>query len=117
MNLLGSAKNCAAPRTSPRRKASDHDRITLTAAGLAGIRVGAGVGIVCSPDPAPGARLGDGGEAAAVRAAARVSVPVRLPFDPHPASDPVTITAIRKVGPARTFTTSSYGVATAGPTH
>jgi hypothetical protein len=41
---LGSAKNRAAPRTSPWRSASDHARITFTALGAAGIPVGPGVG-------------------------------------------------------------------------
>jgi hypothetical protein len=44
INSLGSAKYLAAPRTSPRRKVLDHALITATAAGLAGLPVGPGVG-------------------------------------------------------------------------
>jgi hypothetical protein len=54
MNVLGSAKYRAAARTSPCRKASDHARITLTAAASARMPVGAGVGIAWAPEPAAG---------------------------------------------------------------
>ena len=46
---LGSEKYRAAPRTSPRLSASDHARITATAAGRAAILVGPGVGTTGAP--------------------------------------------------------------------
>src|SRR5205823_14843167 len=53
---LGSAKDAAAARMFPRRRASDHFLMTATAAGSAGTLVGPGAGIVwgACPEPGPG---------------------------------------------------------------
>jgi hypothetical protein len=93
---LGNAKYPAAPATSPRRSASDHPLITLTASAAAGIPVGPGVG-----SGAFGFTSGAGvaGDVMVVRGVARVVVcTIEVPA-PHPtASNPAVITAKSQAG-------------------
>ena len=93
---LGNAKYRAAPATSPRRSASDHPLITLTASTAAGMPVGPGVG-----SGAFGFTSGAGvaGEVMIVRGAARVVVcTIEVPA-PHPtAINPTVVTAKNQAG-------------------
>jgi len=90
---LGSAKNRAAPRTSPRRSASDQARITATAAGRGAIPVGPGVGTTGSPAPSCGSG-GSGVDRAGARWAWRTVVLEWAPLDPHPTTNPVAMIAM-----------------------
>jgi hypothetical protein len=90
---LGSEKNRAAPRTSPRRSASDQARITATAAGRAAIPVGAGVGTTGSPAPSFGSG-GNAADRAGARWAWRTVVLECEPLDPHPTTNPIAVIAM-----------------------
>ena len=79
---LGSAKYRDAPRRSPRRKASDHSLITLSAPAAAGMPVGLGLGSGWS------GLISGAGVAGEVTVRRTACVDVRrteLP-DPHPAA-------------------------------
>ncbi len=88
---LGSAKNRDAPCTSPRRRASDHALITLTAPAAGGMPVGLGLGSGWS-GLISGA--GVGGEVS-VRRTACVDVRTTDVPAPHPATSVAIVKTAR----------------------
>jgi hypothetical protein len=89
---LGSAKYLAAPLTSPRRRASAHSLMVLTALAVARMPVGPGVGGGWS-----GFSSGVAGEVTVRRAACVAVCTIEVP-DPHPpATNPMVMTATNQV--------------------